>query len=138
VNGARYMARAKSRRVAETEKGWPCRVTIQARPRALEKGRWRVGDRSNVRMAPIGAVYTNIRKRDSFSRGRRTMWALGIWFTGALLVNYNLRIINSKIRLFEAALDRPEFNVSQKLGFYRELKKLERDRYIAVITEGLD
>ena len=65
------------------------------------------------------------------------MWALGIWFTGALLVNYNLRIINSKIRLFEAALDRPEFNVSQKLGFYRELKKLERDRYIAVITEGL-
>jgi hypothetical protein len=66
------------------------------------------------------------------------MWALGIWFTGALLVNYNLRIINSKIRLFEAALDRPEFNVSQKLGFYRELKKLERDRYIAVITEGLD
>lgn len=66
------------------------------------------------------------------------MWALGIWFAGALLVNYNLRIINSKIRLFEAALDRPEFNVSQKLGFYRELKLLERDRYIAVITEGLE
>ena len=34
----------------------------------------------------------------------------------ALLINYNLRIINSKIRLFEAALERPEFNVSQKLG----------------------
>ena len=33
----------------------------------------------------------------------------------SLLVNYNLRIINSKIRLFEAALERPEFNVSQKL-----------------------
>ena len=66
------------------------------------------------------------------------MWALGIWCTAALLVNYNLRINNTKIRLFEAALDRPEFNVSQKLGFYRELKKLERDRYIAVITEGLE
>lgn len=67
------------------------------------------------------------------------MWAICILFTGALLVNYNLRIINTKIRLFEAALDRPEFNVSQKLGFYKELKKLERDRDIALITEaGLD
>lgn len=66
------------------------------------------------------------------------MWATYTLWTVALLVNYNLRIINSKIRLFEAALERPEFNVSQKLGFYRELKKLERDRYIAVITEGLD
>ena len=57
MNGARYMARAKSRRVAEIEKGWPCRVTIQARPRALEKGRWRGWDCSSVRTAPIGAVY---------------------------------------------------------------------------------
>ena len=56
----------------------------------------------------------------------------------SLLVNYNLRIINSKIRLFEAALERPDFNVSQKLGFYRELKKLERDRFIAIIAEHLD
>ena len=56
----------------------------------------------------------------------------------ALLVNYNLQIINSKIRLFEAALERPEFNVTQKLGFYREMKKLERDRYIAIITEHLE
>ena len=56
----------------------------------------------------------------------------------ALLINYNLRIINSKIGLFEAALERPEFNVTQKLGFYREMKKLERDRYIAIITEHLE
>jgi hypothetical protein len=56
----------------------------------------------------------------------------------SLLVNYNLRIINSKIRLFESALERPEFNVSQKLGFYRELKKLQRDRYIAIVAEHLD
>ena len=56
----------------------------------------------------------------------------------ALLINYNLRIINSKIRLFEAALERPEFNVSQKLGFYRELKKLERERYIAIIADHLE
>jgi len=28
--------------------------------------------------------------------------------------------------------------VSQKLGFYRELKKLERDRYIAIVAEHLD
>lgn len=56
----------------------------------------------------------------------------------ALLLNYNLRIINSKIRLFEAALERPEFNVSQKLGFYRELKKLERERYIAIIADHLE
>lgn len=56
----------------------------------------------------------------------------------ALLINYNLRIINSKIRLFEAALERPEFNVSQKLGFYRELKKLERERYIAIVADHLE
>jgi len=43
-----------------------------------------------------------------------------------------------RYRLFEAALERPEFNVSQKLGFYRELKKLERDRYIAIVAEHLD
>ena len=66
------------------------------------------------------------------------MWATYVLWTVALLVNYNLRIINSKIRLFEAALERPEFNVSQKLGFYRELKNLESDRYIAIITEGLE
>lgn len=53
-------------------------------------------------------------------------------------MNYNLKIINSKIRLFEGALERPEFNVSQKLGFYRELKKLERDRYIAIVAEDLN
>ena len=56
----------------------------------------------------------------------------------ALLVNYNLQIINSKIRLFEAALERPEFNVTQKLGFYNELKKLERDRYIAIVADHLE
>lgn len=61
-----------------------------------------------------------------------------ILFALSLLLNYNLRIINSKIRLFEAALDRSEFNISQKLGFYVELEKLNRDRYIAIITEELE
>lgn len=61
-----------------------------------------------------------------------------VLFTLTLLLNYNLRIINSKIRLFEAALDRSEFNISQKLGFYTELEKLNRDRYIAIITEDLE
>lgn len=61
-----------------------------------------------------------------------------VLFTLTLLLNYNLRIINSKIRLFEAALDRSEFNISQKLGFHAELEKLNRDRYIAIITEDLE
>jgi hypothetical protein len=56
----------------------------------------------------------------------------------SLLINYNLRIINSKIKLFETALTRPDFNLTQKLGFYRELKKLEKDRYLAIITEDID
>jgi hypothetical protein len=40
LSGSRYIASAKSRRVAGYENG-PCLVTIQAKPRALEKGRWR-------------------------------------------------------------------------------------------------
>lgn len=56
----------------------------------------------------------------------------------SLLLNYNLRIINCKIKLFETALLRDEFNTTQKIGFYRELKKLEKDRYIAIVTEDLD
>jgi len=67
-----------------------------------------------------------------------TVMVISLLLQLALLVNYNLRIINSKIKLFEAALDRTDYNVSQRLGFYRELKKLERDRYIAIITEDLD
>jgi hypothetical protein len=63
---------------------------------------------------------------------------ISILFALSLLLNYNLRIINSKIRLFEAALDRSEFNISQKLGFYIELEKLNQDRYIAIITEELE
>ena len=63
---------------------------------------------------------------------------ISLLFALSLLLNYNLRIINSKIRLFEAALDRSEFNISQKLGFYIELEKLNRDRYIAIITEELE
>lgn len=63
---------------------------------------------------------------------------ISLLFALSLLINYNLRIINSKIRLFEAALDRSEFNISQKLGFYTELEKLNRDRYIAIITEELE
>ena len=63
---------------------------------------------------------------------------ISILFALSLLLNYNLRIINSKIRLFETALDRSEFNISQKLGFYIELEKLNQDRYIAIITEELE
>ena len=63
---------------------------------------------------------------------------ISILFTLSLLLNHNLRIINSKIRLFEAALDRSEYNMSQKLGFYAELERLNRDRYIAIITEELE
>ena len=63
---------------------------------------------------------------------------ISLVFALSLLINYNLRIINSKIRLFEAALDRSEFNISQKLGFYTELEKLNRDRYLAIITEELE
>lgn len=63
---------------------------------------------------------------------------ISLLFALSLLINYNLRIINSKIRLFEAALDRSEYNISQKLGFYVELEKLNRDRYIAIITEELE
>ena len=59
-------------------------------------------------------------------------------FVFGLLINYNIRIINSKINLLEEAIQRPEFNLTQKLGFYRDMKSLQRDRYIAIITEELE
>ena len=59
-------------------------------------------------------------------------------FVFGLLINYNIRIINSKINLLEEAIQRPEFNLTQKLGFYRDIKSLQRDRYIAIITEELE
>ena len=58
-------------------------------------------------------------------------------FIFSLLINYNLRIINSKINLLEEALLRPDFNLTQKLGFYRDIKSLQKDRYIAIITQDL-
>ena len=59
-------------------------------------------------------------------------------FVFGMLINYNIRIINSKINLLEEAIQRPEFNLTQKLGFYRDMKSLQRDRYIAIITEELE
>lgn len=59
-------------------------------------------------------------------------------FIFSLLINYNLRIINSKINLLEEALLRPDFNLTQKLGFYRDIKSLQKDRYIAIITQDLE
>jgi hypothetical protein len=63
---------------------------------------------------------------------------ISLLFIFSLLINYNLRIINTKINLLEEALQRPEFNLTQKLNFYRDLKSLQKDRYIAIITENLE
>jgi len=61
-----------------------------------------------------------------------------ILFVLSLLINYNLRIINVKINILEEALLKPEFNLTQKLGFYRDIKSLQKDRYIAIITQDLE
>ena len=54
------------------------------------------------------------------------------------LLNYNIKVINSKIELIQKAIIKPEYNISQKLKFARELSKLKKDRYIAIITEDLE
>jgi hypothetical protein len=55
----------------------------------------------------------------------------------SFLLNYNIKVINSKIELIEKAIVKPEYNISQKLKLARELSKLKKDRYIAIITEDL-
>jgi hypothetical protein len=56
----------------------------------------------------------------------------------SFLLNYNIRVINSKMEIIEKAIVKPEYNLSQKLKLARELSKLKRDRYIAIITEDLE
>jgi len=54
------------------------------------------------------------------------------------LLNYNIKVIVSKIDLIEKAIIKPEYNFTQKLKLGRELSKLKKDRYIAIITEDLE
>jgi hypothetical protein len=44
---------------------------------------------------------------------------------------------NREMELIEKAIVKPEYNISQKLKLARELSKLKKDRYIAIITEDL-
>jgi hypothetical protein len=60
-----------------------------------------------------------------------------ILLTIVYLLNYNINVINSKMELIEKAIVKPEYNISQKLKLARELSKLKKDRYIAIITEDL-
>ena len=53
----------------------------------------------------------------------------------AYLLNYNINVINSKIELIKKAIVKPDYNFTQKLKLGRELSKLKKDRYIAIITE---
>ena len=56
----------------------------------------------------------------------------------AYLLNYNIKVINSKIELIKKAIVKPDYNFTQKLKLGRELSKLKKDRYIAIITEDLE
>ena len=58
--------------------------------------------------------------------------------TIAYLLNYNINVINSKINLIQKAIVSPDYNFTQKLKLGRELSKLKKDRYIAIITEDLE
>lgn len=60
-----------------------------------------------------------------------------ILLTIVYLLNYNINVINSKMELIEKALVKPDYNFTQKLKLGRELSKLKKDRYIAIITEDL-
>lgn len=61
-----------------------------------------------------------------------------IFIVISFLLNYNINVINSKMELIEKAIVKPEYNISQKLKLARELSKLKKDRYIAIITEDLE
>lgn len=54
------------------------------------------------------------------------------------LLNYNIKVINSKMDLIQKTIVKPEYNFTQKLKLARELSKLKKDRYIAIITEDLE
>jgi hypothetical protein len=54
------------------------------------------------------------------------------------LLNYNIKVINSKMDLIKKAIVKPDYNFTQKLKLGRELSKLKKDRYIAIITEDLE
>lgn len=56
----------------------------------------------------------------------------------AYLLNYNINVINSKMDLIKKAIVKPDYNFTQKLKLGRELSKLKKDRYIAIITEDLE
>jgi hypothetical protein len=56
----------------------------------------------------------------------------------SLLINYNIKVINSKMDIIEKSIMKPEYNFTQKLKLARELSKLKKDRYIAIITEDLE
>jgi hypothetical protein len=63
----------------------------------------------------------------------------GVFFLAfAYLLNYNINVINSKMDLIQKALVKPDYNFTQKLKLARELSKLKKDRYIAIITEDLE
>ena len=61
-----------------------------------------------------------------------------IFIVISFLLNYNINVINSKMELIEKAIVKPEYNISQKLKLARELSKLKKDRYIAIITKDLE
>jgi hypothetical protein len=61
-----------------------------------------------------------------------------ILLTIAYLLNYNINVINSKMDLIKKSIVKPEYNFTQKLKLGRELSKLKKDRYIAIITEDLE
>lgn len=56
----------------------------------------------------------------------------------AYLLNYNINVINSKMDLIKKSIVKPDYNFTQKLKLGRELSKLKKDRYIAIITEDLE
>ena len=56
----------------------------------------------------------------------------------AYLLNYNINVINSKMDLIKKSILKPDYNFTQKLKLGRELSKLKKDRYIAIITEDLE
>ena len=63
---------------------------------------------------------------------------LTVLLTICYLLNYNIKVIVSKIDLIEKAIIKPEYNFTQKLKLGIELAKLKKDRYIAIITEDLE
>ena len=63
---------------------------------------------------------------------------IAIFLSLAYLLNYNIKVIDSKIDLIKKAIVKPDYNFTQKLKLGRELSKLKKDRYIAIITEDLE